>query len=105
LNSQQKSLTLLVRTCINNGDNPSDSQHQGTFPTTTRSPALSPKNGRLTVPQLVSTPPTERQFLEQQTCPNPNWTPTIPGGISVSSFRYTLDFVGFTGDYITITGP
>jgi hypothetical protein len=91
--------------CSNGGGNPSDSQHQGSFTKGTSTGQLSPKNGRLTVPPLSSTPPTEQEFLAQQTCPNPNWTPTIPGGISVSSFTYTLDFVGFTGDYITITGP
>ena len=89
--------------CINNGGNPSDGQHQGTFTTTTSTPLLSPKNGRLTVPPLSATAPTEQQFLAQQTCPNPNWTPTIPGGITLSSFTYTVSFEGFTGSYITIT--
>jgi hypothetical protein len=51
------------------------------------------------------TAPTEQQFLAQQTCPNPNWTPTIPGGITLSSFTYTVTFAGFSGPYITITGP
>jgi hypothetical protein len=90
--------------CINNGGNPSDSQHQGTFTASTSSGQLSPKNGRLTVPALSVTAPTEQQFLEQQTCPNPNWTPTIPGGITLSSFTYTVSFEGFSGAYITITG-
>jgi hypothetical protein len=91
--------------CINGGGNPSDSQHQGTFTTSTSTGQLSPKNGRLTVPSLSATAPTEQQFLAQQTCPNPNWTPTIPGGIQLSSFTYTLSFAGFSGPYITITGP
>lgn len=91
--------------CINGGGNPSDSQHQGSFDSVATTGQLSPKNGRLTVPSLSSTPPTEEQFLAQQTCPNPNWTPTIPGGISLSSFTYTLSFDGFTGSFITITGP
>ena len=91
--------------CINNGSNPSDSQHQGSFSSGASSGQLSPKNGRLTVPSLSVGPPTADQFLMQQTCPNPNWTPTIPGGISLSSFTYTLDFAGFQGHYITITGP
>lgn len=90
--------------CLNNGGNPSDSQHQGTFTTSDSSGKVSPKNGRLTVPSLAVTAPTEQQFLDQQTCPNPNWTPTIPGGITLSSFTYTVTFDGFSGAYITITG-
>jgi hypothetical protein len=89
--------------CINNGGNPSDSQHQGTFTASATSGQLSPKNGRLTVPSLSVTAPTQEEFLAQQTCPNPNWTPTIPGGITLSSFTYTVTFEGFTGAYITIT--
>src|SRR5215475_8360203 len=91
--------------CINGGGNPSDSQHQGTFSASNTTGQLSPKNGRLTVPSLSVTAPTEQQFLAQQTCPNPNWTPTIPGGITLSSFTYTVSFAGFGGPYITITGP
>jgi hypothetical protein len=90
--------------CINNGGNPSDGQHQGAFTTVTSSGELSPVNGRLTIPSLSATAPTEEEFLAQQTCPNPNWTPTIPGGITLSSFTYTVTFEGFTGAYITITG-
>jgi hypothetical protein len=90
--------------CINGGGNPSDSQHQGTFTSSTSTGQLSPKNGRLTVPPLSRTAPTEQQFLAQQTCPNPNWTPTIPGGITLSNFTYTVSFSGFSGSYITITG-
>jgi len=66
--------------CINGGQNPSDSQHQGAFTASASTGQLSPKNGKLTVPSLSATAPTEEQFLAQQTCPNPNWTPTIPGG-------------------------
>lgn len=91
--------------CINGGGNPSDSQHRGTFTSSTTSGQLSPKNGRLTVPSLSVTAPTEQQFLAQQTCPNPNWTPTIPGGITLSNFTYTVSFAGFNGAYITIAGP
>jgi hypothetical protein len=76
-----------------------------TAPTTTGS--LSPKNGKLTVPSLNSGPvPTNAQFEAQATCPNPNWTKHVRGGtITLSSFTYTLHFAGFTGDFITITGP
>lgn len=96
--------------CINGGGNPSDSQHQGTFTSTSGPTTFSPKNGRLTVDSLSVTAPTEQQFLSQQTCPNPNWNPTIPGGITLSNFTYTLTFTDaagnplFPGAYITITG-
>jgi hypothetical protein len=76
-----------------------------TAPTTTGS--LSPKNGRLSVPSLSSSPvPTAAQFERQATCPNGNWTKELENGtIALSSFTYTLHFAGFTGNYITITGP
>jgi hypothetical protein len=76
-----------------------------TAPTTTGS--LSPKNGRLSVPALSSSPvPTAADFTAQATCPNGNWTKELLGGtIALSSFTYTLHFAGFTGNYITITGP
>jgi hypothetical protein len=90
--------------CINNGGKPSDGQHQGTFTASNSTPSLSPENGRLTVPSLSVTAPTEEDFLAQQTCPNPNWDPRIPGGITLSSFTYTLTFAGFSGPYILITG-
>jgi hypothetical protein len=91
--------------CRNAGGNLSDGQHQGTFTASSTTGSLSPKNGRLTVPALSSTPPTPAQFIAQQTCPNPNWTPELQGPITLSSFTYTLHFAGFTGDFITITGP
>jgi hypothetical protein len=90
--------------CINGGGNPSDSQHQGTFTQASTSGTLQPKNGNVTVPSLSATAPTEQQFLAQQTCPNPNWTPELQGPITLQSFTYTVQFVGFSGPYITITG-
>ena len=76
-----------------------------TAPTTTGS--LSPKNGKLTVPSLNSGPvPTAAQFEAAATCPNGNWTKSVRGGsITLSGFTYTLTFAGFTGPFITITGP
>jgi hypothetical protein len=76
-----------------------------TAPTTTGS--LSPKNGRLSVPVLTSGPvPTEQQFIDAATCPNPNWTKSVAAGsITLESFTYTLTFAGFTTPYITVTGP
>jgi hypothetical protein len=76
-----------------------------TVPATTGN--LAPKNGRLAVTALSSSPvPTAAQFEALATCPNGNWTKELLGGtITLSSFTYTLHFVGFTGNYITITGP
>jgi hypothetical protein len=76
-----------------------------TAPVTTGS--LSPKNGRLSVPSLTSSPvPTAADFEAQATCPNGNWTKELlNGSITLSSFTYTLTFAGFAGAYITITGP
>jgi len=76
-----------------------------TAPTTTGS--LSPKNGSLIVPSLNSGPvPTAADFFKAATCPNGNWTKSLQGGsITLSSFTYTLTFAGFTGPFITITGP
>jgi hypothetical protein len=92
--------------CTNRGGNlvPVKSSAQ-TAPTTTGS--LSPKNGRLSVPALTSGPvPKDATFIANATCPNGNWTKSVaPGTITLSSFTYTLHFTGFTGDYITITGP
>jgi hypothetical protein len=92
--------------CRNHGGQIVEVKSQATTaPTTTGS--LSPKNGRLSVPALSSSPvPTAAQFEAQATCPNGNWTKELLGGtIRLSSFTYTLHFAGFTGDYITITGP
>jgi hypothetical protein len=67
---------------------------------------LSPKNGRLTVPQLSAAAPTNQQILRQASCPNPNWTPSVhEGSLTLTSFTYSLTFEGFTGSFITITGP
>jgi hypothetical protein len=80
------------------------SQVTGATATTGR---IEPKNGRLLVPSLSSSPaPTASQFEASATCPNGNWTKeTLAGSIALSSFTYTLSFVGYTGAYITITGP
>jgi hypothetical protein len=92
--------------CRNHGGQIVDVKSQvETAPVTTGS--LSPKNGRLEVPSLTSSPlPTAADFEAQATCPNGNWTKELLGGtITLSSFEYTLTFAGFTSPYITITGP
>ena len=69
---------------------------------------LEPKNGKLAVPALSSggSTPTNSQFTASAVCPNGNWTKEVRGGtITLTSFIYTLRFVGFPPVYITITGP
>ena len=92
--------------CRNHGNQIVEVKSQvKTVPATTGN--LAPKNGRLTVAALSSSPvPTAAQFEAQATCPNGNWTKELLGGtITLSSFTYTLHFFGFTGNYIRITGP
>jgi hypothetical protein len=91
--------------CRNHGGNVVES-HSQTRTAGATTGNLAPENGRLVVTSLSSTRPTNAQFLAQATCPNPNWTPEIRAGtIALSSFTYTLHFVGFPGNFITITGP
>ena len=73
----------------------------------TSSGRLRPKNGRLDVTALSSGPvPSARDFEAMATCPNGNWTKELlNGSVALSSFTYTLHFTGFTGNYVTITGP
>jgi hypothetical protein len=68
---------------------------------------LRPKNGRLDVPALSSGPvPSAHDFEAMATCPNGNWTKELlDGTVALASFTYTLHFTGFTGNYVTITGP
>lgn len=75
--------------------------------TPTSTGSLSPKNGKLTVPSLSSGPvPSASDFEAMATCPNGNWTKELESGtVTLSSFTYTLTFAGFSGPYITITGP
>jgi hypothetical protein len=90
--------------CRNHGGQIVEVKSQSqTAPTSTGN--LSPKNGRLAVPQLQSGPvPTDADFEANATCPNGNWTKeTLDSTITLSSFTYTLHFAGFTGNYITIT--
>jgi hypothetical protein len=92
--------------CRNNGGNVV-AVKTGTFTAGPVTAELSPKNGRLTVPSLTVTAPSEEAFLAQQTCPNPNWTPEIQEGTTITlvSSLYSLHFAGFTGDFITIIDP
>jgi hypothetical protein len=91
--------------CSNNGVNPNNAvEAQTKFsaqPATTGN--LNPKNGKLTVPSLSTSAPSAPPA---GSCPNGNWTASFaPGSPTLTSFTYTLTFAGFTGAFITITGP
>lgn len=69
---------------------------------------LEPKNGRLLVPALSTAGqvPSASSFTATAVCPNGNWTKELRNGtITLTSFTYTLTFVGFSQPYIRITGP
>jgi len=91
--------------CTNRGGNLVE-VHSQDVTTSTTTGALSPVNGRLTVPSLTSDTPTAAEILAQADCPNPNWTPSVaPGSITLVSSVYTVTFEGFEGAYITIIDP
>jgi hypothetical protein len=59
----------------------------------------SSRNGQLRVTAQSVSP-----FDAPQVCPNPNWTPSIRGGVvTLETFTYTLTFDGFSSPYITIS--
>ena len=86
--------------CTNKGGNLVES-HTSNFSADSSATVASTKNGQLSVPaQSVS------GFSAPQVCPNPNWTPSIRGGVvTLESFTYTLTFRGFSSPYITIQQP
>jgi hypothetical protein len=89
--------------CFNKGVNPQNpvESHTTSFTASDSFTATSTKNGRLSVRSATASPGSVTQV-----CPNPNWTPVIrPGTLTLVSFTYTVTFDGFSGAYITITGP
>jgi len=67
---------------------------------------LRTKNGRLTVPVLSSSTPTDEEFEDEADCPNGNWTPSVaPGDPTLESFSYDLTFFGFATPAILISAP
>jgi len=67
---------------------------------------LAPKNGNLQVPPIdvsSSEAPSTQDFLDQATCPNGNWTKSLLAGTpTITSYSYTLTFVGFSAPVITL---
>jgi len=87
--------------CTNQGGNVVES-HQTSITKDSAVTVASSKNGQLNVPARSVSP----SGGPGQVCPNPNWTPSIRGGVfTLDSFTYTVTFAGFSGAYITITGP
>lgn len=87
--------------CRNKGGNVVES-HETTFAATNAATLTPSRNGRLRVGARSVSPDLDLA----EPCPNPNWTPEFqPGTLTLNSFTYTLTFAGFTGAYITITGP
>ena len=87
--------------CRNHGGNVVES-HETTFSVASGGTVRSSRNGRLRVQAQSASPDLDLA----EPCPNPNWTPEFqPGTLELDSFTYTLTFAGFTGAYITITGP
>ncbi len=70
--------------------------------TTTSSVVTSTRNGRLLVPSQEATGTSSEEFLDDFSCPNPNWTPVVTG--TSIGYTYTLTFAGFSSPAITITG-
>jgi hypothetical protein len=88
--------------CRNHGGQVVESHTEHLSPTES-APAIARKNGRMSVQGLEVGLPDLRRGDH---CPNPNWTPEYrPGTPTLDSFMYTLVFDGFSGAYITITGP
>jgi hypothetical protein len=81
--------------CFNPGanrNNPIES-HETTFSDSAEATLTSSRNGQLRVPAVSVSPETG---LSDQSCPNPNWTPTIrEGSLTLERFSYTLTFAGF----------
>jgi len=73
----------------------------------TSSGAIQPKNGRMTVPVLVSADQAtiEAALMENTSCPNRKWTKSVQAGtIAIVGYTYTLTFAGYNSAYITISG-
>jgi len=76
--------------------------HETTLSASNEATLTPGRNGRLRVGARSVSPSLDLA----EPCPNPNWTPEFHAGSpTLDSFSYTLTFNGFTGAYITITGP
>jgi hypothetical protein len=93
--------------CTNPGGNVAPGQTQ--YPVmNTSSGSLSPKNGKLTVPDLSSTTnqaSIESALMQNTKCPNGKWTKSVQAeSLALVGYTYTLTFAGYNSAYITISG-
>ena len=88
--------------CTNHGGQLVEVKSQTT--STSSSGNIAPaKNGALTVDPLSTSTPTDAQFKASATCPNGNWTKSLPPGApTLVSFSYTLFFDGFSTATVSI---
>ncbi len=85
--------------CTNGGGNLVES-HTTTTSNSSSASVASTKNGQLSVPSQMVTNPI---LSAPQTCPNPNWTPSIRGGsATLNCFTYTLTFQGRSSPAVDI---
>ena len=86
--------------CFNGGsDGGPIESHTTSFSPTSQTKLTAAKNGQLSV--LEETASFSGAPIG---CPNSNWTPKVrPGTLKLTSFTYTLTFVGFTSPYVKIT--
>jgi hypothetical protein len=88
--------------CRNRGDQIVDVKTQQTTSSGSDSDTRV-RNGQLTVSPVSSTGPTNQQFEQRASCPNGNWTKeTVDGTQAVTSYRYTLTFIGYTESAIVV---
>jgi hypothetical protein len=91
--------TTFSGVCHNPGVNSKVVEPFSRSETNTTTAELTPsRNGRLTVPAQSASGPDPADF----TCPNENWDPEVTS--AVTSFVYSLTFVGFEDPVILITG-
>ena len=63
------------------------------------------RNGQLVVPPLSTTAPSADDLMKDATCPNGNWTKLLLGGPNLTSYVYTITFVGYTQPFFSKVGP
>lgn len=93
--------------CRNHGGKIVDVKTQVTTTNIAPDEVTEVRNGTLIVAPYSSgaATPSNDTFLGLATCPNPNWDKLLLGSPTVSSFRYTLTFDGFSDPAIVVTGP
>lgn len=67
--------------------------------------ATNVRNGTLYVDPISIGAPGTQGFLNAASCPNGNWDKLMDGPPTVTSYTYTLTFVGFLDPAIVETGP